>query len=265
MREYRNYFVAFLDILGFKNLLKTYECDALYDIFDVIHNRAKASLEYNGVTIDAYEKLEYKILSDSVVLYIDASIDDSFAALLDICHRLQFSLLYRKSPILLRGGIAYGKLYVEDDVIFGDGLTTAYLLESNLAKYPRVIFTDDTLSEGRRTRKNMLHAYEPVMRTYDRDEDELYFLTYRPLFTMKPELYKPYLDVLVGLCNKNLNKLTDAGLREKYLWLRKLTNKIIKMFPTIQEKYDEENKQKRAAYKKDLDERIAKSQENINE
>ena len=117
MPEYKEHFVAFLDILGFKSMINNFECGAIYDIFAAIHKRSKAFMNYNGVQIGAYEHIHHKILSDSVILYIDASIEDSFPALLDICARLQISLADRDIPILMRGGISKGSLYVENDII----------------------------------------------------------------------------------------------------------------------------------------------------
>ena len=41
--------------------------------------------------------------------------------------------------LLLRGGIAVGKPYQDNEVVYGPGLVKAYALESKYAVYPRVI------------------------------------------------------------------------------------------------------------------------------
>ena len=178
MREYKEHFVAFLDILGFKNLIIKEESETIYQIFDEIHSRAKTSMNYNGVQIKAYEKIQHRILSDSVILFIDAEIEDSLTALIDVCIKLQRSLADRDTPILLRGGITKGALYYENDIVYGEGLTNAYLLESNLAKYPRVIFTGETLEAGKKVSKYMFPDFEGVFRKFSKDEDALYYLNY---------------------------------------------------------------------------------------
>ena len=174
VREYREHFVAFLDILGFKAFIDHEACETIYQIFEIIHARSKSALNYNGFQIQAFEKIQHKILSDSVLIFIDAEIEDSFPTLLMICTQLQRALANREDPILLRGGIAKGSLYYEDDIIYGQGLTRAYLLESNLAKYPRVIFTGETLEAGRKSTKYMFPELDGLGLGFVEDKDGLY-------------------------------------------------------------------------------------------
>ena len=110
LKEYHEYFVAFLDILGFKSLLNNTKCDDIYSIFEVLHKKTNSRRNQNGVEIKAYHHIKHTILSDSVIVYIRSDIDDAFAALIDICNQLQSSLANREKPILLRGGINKIKL-----------------------------------------------------------------------------------------------------------------------------------------------------------
>lgn len=66
--------------------------------------------------------------------------------LVDIAQRIQckFMSVYQ---LLIRGSIATGKLYLKNNLIYGEGLINAYLLESNYAIYPRIIISDDTLNK----------------------------------------------------------------------------------------------------------------------
>jgi len=243
MHEYKEHFVAFLDILGFKSMINHSSCSEIYGIFSEIHKRSKASMNYAGVPIHAYEHIHHKILSDSVIVFIDASIEDSFPALLDICARLQISLADREHPILLRGGIAKGSLYYEDDIIYGEGLTNAYLLEANLAKYPRVIFTGDTLAQGQQITKYM---FPDVMRAgftlnFIADDDMLFMIDYFPHRTAwSVEKMKQYWDRLLLLSETMLNKATEASLREKYIWLKKYIAKSIERVVNMKEIYQRE-------------------------
>lgn len=245
MREYREHFLAFLDILGFKAFIDHEECETIYNIFETIHARSKSSMNYNGVQIQAFEKIQHKILSDSVIIFIDAETEDSFPALLTICTQLQRALANRDDPILLRGGIAKGSLYYEDDIIYGQGLTKAYLLESNLAKYPRVIFTGETLEAGQKSTKYMFPALDIMCREFEKDTDGLYFINYLPSrYPGKLEEMKAYGDKLIHKCEVMLNRLTDASLREKYLWLRNQIDESLSFVPQLKELYDEELKEK---------------------
>ncbi len=264
MREYKDHYVAFLDILGFKNILDQYECEEIYSIFDTIHKRSSVSLIWNGINISAYSQIKHKILSDSVILYIEASIEDSFAALLYVCEGLQKSLLLRKKPILLRGGIALGGLFYEEDIIFGEGLTKAYLLESKIAKFPRIVFTEETLEEGKLSTKHMGAMFRPLICRYERDRDGLYFITYCPFLSVRMENWKTYCDVLFSLCNANLRASTDVSIREKYLWLEKQANRTVNMFGNLKAAYAEECKGVYLEQKKEVAEDGSMKNENGN-
>lgn len=256
-KQYKEHFIAFLDILGFKELITREGCDMIYKIFDEIHSRSIGRMNYNGVQIEAYNNIYHKILSDSVIVFIDAEIDDAFAALLDICSRLQVSLANRDNPILLRGGIAKGPLYYEDDIIYGQGLTDAYLLESKLAKYPRIIFTGDTFDLGKHNAKYMFPDLEDIMFRYRIDDDGLFFVNYMPDGSnLKYEDTKTYCDRLISICKTMLNKAIDNDLRDKYLWLKRTIEKSLDHFGQLKEIYAKEEQERREAEIDDYNERM---------
>ena len=236
--EYVDHYVAFLDILGFKSIIDRFPCDEIYSIFSELHRRSKASLNINGVQVKAYDHIRHMILSDSIILFIQAEIEDAFAALIDVCSRLQATLANRDDPILLRGGIAVGELFHEDDIIYGKGLTSAYLLENNLAKYPRIVFTGDTLKNGKKNTKYLLDDIEGSWLSYRKDEDYLYFVDYFPTAHGKyAGDARDYYDRLFSLCDNWFNKEIDTALREKYIWIIKNIEKAIKTQPAIEQYY----------------------------
>lgn len=252
MKKYKEHFVAFLDIMGFKSLLLHSSCDDIYPIFDVLHTKSQAKLNLNGVQIKAYDHIYHTILSDSIIVYIEADIEDAFAALIDVCGRLQNSLANRDEPILLRGGISKGDLFYENDIIYGKGLTDAYLLESKLAKYPRIIFSGDTLALGISNAKYMFTELEGITKSYSQDDDYLYFINYLETRQMKPNDIIPYYDRLKGVCKKYLYQEIDHSLREKYIWVQKEIEKSIERNLNVKEHYkklkEEENERKFTEY-----------------
>ena len=240
MKEYIDHYVAFIDILGFKSILATLSCDEVYPIFDVLETKTKASLNFNGVQIDAYNHIKHIILSDSIIIFIPSHIDDAFAALVDVCHRLQISLANRETPILLRGGIAKGGLFYEGNIIYGEGLTKAYLLESNLAKYPRIVFSGETLSTGKENAKYLFPELDHMGVNYITDKDHLHFVNYLPyLCEMKIDEVVEYCDRLRRLYEYWLNKEIDFTLREKYIWLKEKLESQIKCMPAVKKIYDD--------------------------
>ena len=245
MKKYNEHFVAFLDILGFKSLLNNTRCDDIYSIFEVLHKKTNSRRNQNGVEIEAYRHIKHTILSDSVIVYIRSDIDDAFAALIDICNKLQYSLANREKPILLRGGIAVGELFYENDIIYGNGLSSAYLLENNLAKYPRIIFTGETLKKGLENTKYMFVDMEGISKPYLEDEDALYFTDYlSPDFWDNNKLID-YYDKLINLCEYQLNQAIEDSLRMKYIWLKKKIEKAIEVHSGVANYYKKKEEEKR--------------------
>jgi len=111
-----------------------------------------------------------------------------------------------KNEIFLRGGISVGKFSNYDEITFGEGLVNAYILESEVAKFPRVVISlniDITQIDNNKY-KNLIHRDE---------KNELYYLN----FMSKSEIgqYKE-------ICDKNIKKYeTNLGIKEKYVWLKK--------------------------------------------
>ena len=240
MRKYKDCYVAFIDILGFKELIDTKDCETIFQVFKELHMHSHANLIFNGIDILAYKDIQHRILSDSVILFIDADVKDGFAALLDVCRKLQESLANRENPILMRGGIAKGPLFCEENTIFGQGLTKAYLLESKLAKYPRIIFSGETFEEGKKNTYYMFPYLEGICFDLRCDEDGLFFINYLPTLKGSIEDSKMYSDRLYNLCNEMLNKAIDSNLREKYLWLKKNVDLSVSQMSQVKELYEKE-------------------------
>ena len=164
--------------------------------------------------------------------------------MIHICKQLQLSLANRDHPILLRGGIAIGDLFCESDIIYGEGLSSAYLLENNLAKYPRIIFTGDTLFKGLENTKYMFSDMEGLIPPYKEDDDALYYPDYLyPEFWHKDELVQ-YFDRLKSMCDFYLNQGIDINLREKYLWLKRKIEDSIKINSCVAEHYRKKETEK---------------------
>ncbi len=243
-REYREHFVAFLDILGFKSLIQSSQCKEILSILRLVREKTRPyKCSWNGMDIEAYEHIHYRILSDSIILFIEADIDDSFAALLDVCEKLQIALASLDNPILLRGGISKGNLYYEMDIIYGGGLTAAYLLESNLAKYPRIVFLGETLKAGIDVMKYMNHIkinYAGIQK----DVDGVYFIDYFAGYSAFGRKKKEYFDKLIKECVSVLDKSIDVSVRDKYSWMMNKINNAIIRDESLRERYDKEKEER---------------------
>ena len=85
------------------------------------------------------------VISDSLVVATEKTKED-LQELVFIIGKIQYELFLK--GILIRGGISFGKLYVNKskNVIVGPGLINAYKLES-IAKFPRIIIDRKIIPE----------------------------------------------------------------------------------------------------------------------
>lgn len=138
-------YVAFIDILGFKEM-----SEKNFDKVILALRKFKSfAIEYyNNVNgkmfeIDAADHKINEDLMPKVTMFSDSiviSAKERYNLLSDfICglESLQFDLL--SNGILIRGGVDVGYIYQDEFLVFGDGLISAYTLESTTAIYPRIV------------------------------------------------------------------------------------------------------------------------------
>ena len=136
-KKYKMSVVAFIDILGFTEMIKKSaespnEYAQIWSALRVMKRWKKDHKKKDSKTIST------TMFSDSIV--ISNSSDNIMNALKNIIEDvmyLQEDLL--RHEILCRGGISIGKLYHSKNKMFGPAFLEAYRLESEAAKYPRII------------------------------------------------------------------------------------------------------------------------------
>lgn len=180
--DYSDYYVAFLDVLGFKNLVnskKPEDKQKINDYFNLIKE-----------ITDDLKKIQSKkdigaiIISDSVILSVPIGIDQSekIHNLRELCiaiQKIQFKLAEKN--IWLRGAISSGEAYFssQDSQVIGPAYINAYLLEERLAIHPRVILdnkiiTDLNLSSAQEL-INYVNNSETCSQEYDLQQRNVLF------------------------------------------------------------------------------------------
>ncbi len=238
--KYKDCYVAFIDILGFKNIVSGYGCDFIEKIFnDILCFKPEPMVDLPEV----FSNVKHYVMSDSVVLYIEADIKDSFMALVEFCYHVQIMLANRPNPILVRGGVVRGNIYHKGNVLFGTGLTNAYMLENSLAKYPRIVFTEETRRNAINENTDALYVLDYNKMLYRKDEDMVYYVNYLHIYgfirNIKPKNHdeydrfeNEYYYNLLKLIESQLDGNTEISVREKYLWLYNKTKKAIDCNPS---------------------------------
>lgn len=257
---YENRFIAFIDILGFGDLVQSSakdkniqekifealnsiqsdklneglyarvneelippeELEAVKEIARVI---AKAGKAANPVTITYF--------SDSLV--ISALENDVIASqlVIDLVIKLKIKM-WTDHGLLIRGGITLGKLtHIEGGPLYGPAMNRAYYLESKEAKYPRVLIDEPCLSKYRE-----VETFGLFESSISKDESYSYI-------SLATSLYHTLTDSSLVLSGETVlrqfrntyemapdkigeiaNSCTDEKIKSKYQWLLNEFNKI---------------------------------------
>ena len=217
MKEYRECYIAFLDLLGFKNMINNKSCEEILEVYQKIKIHLKKIMR-NGEELCNTEKLNMKIMSDSICFYIDVKEENAFLALISECIMFQKELLTMECPVLVRGAIVKGNIYAEEDITFGKGLTEAYLLEEKNAKVPRIIMLGDTIDDG--LKGCIEQSKEVTKEMVFRDFDFYYSVDYIGFMYRSEKETKENGKNAKKYVESVLNKEKDSSVREKYLYLK---------------------------------------------
>lgn len=220
--EYR--LVAFIDILGFSDLVE----------------KSKENEEYLVMILDALEEFKSELekerpensfevaqFSDSLVIsvpYVDTAVFFTFIMKLNLIQKI-----LAEKNILIRGGVSAGKLYHRGTIAFGPSFIEAYKIESQLAEYPRIVIDPKIInlislpeSVDKENMKFEMGFWTFQNNTYPivlKDWDGLFFVNYLYGWGEEAEVAKSLLSYLETELEKlNSNKLTDNKVIRKIKW-----------------------------------------------
>lgn len=244
--------VAFVDILGFKNMvhdsLNSQESannlhEALKRIYDLKnHNESPTevtSLREFGVEISTF--------SDSIVISYPIDYEGGlFFILMELIH-LQLDLACY--GILIRGGLSIGLLYHDGNIVYGPAMNEAYYLESKCAIYPRIIINKEDIIEGicktRAEQNTMEQDIKYVMSCLKVDDDERFYLDilrqHQELGDWGDEYYNWLVNIRKTIVS-GLNQYSNSPrIYKKYNWLKKYYNDVVTdrnaLYPVPDESY----------------------------
>lgn len=213
--EYENYCVAFLDILGFKNLIATEDAKTIHNVFTNIRH-GKKLIFLNPDNNERVSRLnsitKFYFFSDSIVCAIPMKEPLALELVSSHCMLLQHALWYYGLPVWLRGGIACGELYCGQSEVFGPALIEAYSIENQLAKFPRVVMTEETYQKG-----VVNNGGEDVL--FITKEDDLRMVEIFRFFDYTPEREK-----VIAAVHNALQTQTEPRILAKYQWIKERYN-----------------------------------------
>ena len=231
-REFKNRAVLFLDIMGFRKMVKN--CDSnsediqkVYDALSIIKTHFE---NYTDIL-----KIQF---SDSIVISFRA---DDNGAVIELIGSLQsLTKKFILSGFLLRGGLVFGEIYHDNDFIFGPAMNKAYDIESKFAIYPRIVIEKEIIEYGQ---KYLPEYFNEGMGNYifnyvSNDNDSNFFIDYFQkgvdTFWEIKENDKKFIQSLEEIIRNGLNEESDTVFI-KYLWMKdKYNQMIIKLKDTKQ-------------------------------
>lgn len=154
MVQFEEKYVAFIDILGFKDIVYSNDKYRIQDYITAMENWH--GLLEHAKKIDKIE-IEFNTISDSIVIYTKID-EDNLRFLIYLVASLQSHLLINK--LYSRGAISKGDIYFNSDtsILVGKGLISAYQLEQT-ANFPIVIIDNKIIYDLSQNRDNFIFFY----------------------------------------------------------------------------------------------------------
>ncbi len=137
--EYKNVFLGFIDILGYKNLIKEFGDLSPKKIFeDILHAFSWAKSHNNS--------LEVTLFSDTLIITTDDENPIGFWNIVNVVQSFRNQMI--EKGYLVRGSIVFGKHFSQKGVWISPCLIKAYKFENELANVARILIEDEAFKKG---------------------------------------------------------------------------------------------------------------------
>jgi hypothetical protein len=218
--EYKDRYVAFLDLLGFKARVESAERNPddrakLHQILALVRDTLVGNPRLG---------LRLTYFSDCLVVTADRT-EDGLAEMFQSVFALTTNLL--QFDVLVRGGLTAGGAYHERDFVYGTAVTRAHLLEENTAGNPITLISEEVVEDAKR-------CEERHTRWLCEDGPGRYFVDYlrwfadyrhTPIYPGKAVLDVPAHRIMAFVCRR----LRDhtGSVRQKAEWLQSYWNSTV--------------------------------------
>ncbi len=251
--KYEQRIVAFIDILGFKEIVKQSERDSskielLYSVLDYLKDWEKShkwDLKFVEIEEDAQKrgvenfdirgKTNTTSFSDSIVVSVRISENVNEMTSTLIVNLAYIGAILIEKGILFRGGLTIGNIiHTDNGTVFGQGLIEAYQLESKSAKFPRILLSDKLIKELNYpilTKKNRF-PYHQYINRFDDGCVGFHQMTYYQVIESWIGMTKEKMIDSLRMVRKTIingldNNFENPEIFEKYRWLKKHYNELI--------------------------------------
>lgn len=164
----RNRFVAYFDIMGFKNMIRKNPTDDIY-------NQFKDLLDGIKIKLKTHKLLAYSAFSDLIVVITEDDSDRAFTQLADAALMLMQDTFFRykwgMSGCIARGDVTYDK---ERNIFIGQPIVDAYLISEDIDYYG-VVIHESAYSDVQKYVTRKRKQYKNSHLEYLFKEERIYF------------------------------------------------------------------------------------------
>lgn len=222
--------VAFVDILGYKDMTQcAIEQGQGHEFLCGLNETMSKALQPMELTSGIWSGVpapwSIKTFSDNIVIGYPIHHKDGELELSIVLSRLgEFQLHMTLSRFFIRGAVAFGDLFMGDQIIFGPALIEAYYAEKHFARDPRIVLTKSAIS----AMTAQLKGYPAMQKAWHhdlilRDADGQFFLNYLDeIVAYEHDMGYPDAEALAlhrDVVTEHLAKFAGVPPRwVKYLW-----------------------------------------------
>lgn len=217
--EFNELYIAFLDLLGFKSQVEAAESDP------TAHEKLRNVLRLVHESLCENPSINFRLnyFSDCIVLSCERTPNGLYEMFRSI-RMLTVNLM--QYDVLIRGGLAAGRVHHSKEFLYGAAFNRAYKLESEEARVPIVLLSEEVVEDARKYGQSHLGLLF--------EEDGRWFIhflieyaVYRPtpIYLGMVILDRPGARIINFICQR-LNK--DSGsIKEKAEWIRTYWNRTV--------------------------------------
>jgi len=237
-RELHKSIVVFIDILGFKSLVQNAKDEGksqelfvdFHRVLSTWFDRMESMRDFPSF-VKRKDNYIIRIFTDCVLIGCPIKKDghkynfvegaDEFFDVLSMVYLFQSEMV--NQGYFVRGAVAVDELYMDDVIIYGNGVTEAYEAESKKAKFPRIILAKSAKHMFMEIDGNFIQKGEKNFLSHfvNKDSDGQLFLNYLESIKIGEDSYQ-FVDVLEKhkqVLERELSKYQGkAHILEKYIW-----------------------------------------------
>lgn len=146
--EYSKHIIAFIDVLGFTEMIKASENNKAIreKIMQLLNELSQITEARNRQFSTGNSKQQIKIssMSDSIIISSRSISENTFRVILWILSEFYIKTIINHS-VFIRGLVTIGPYYEKGNIAFGPAFIKAYEMEKTLIKWPRCVIDPQVL------------------------------------------------------------------------------------------------------------------------